>query len=347
MAAGTSAHLRWEAESLWQQLVPLLPHLSVEVLARCESTNTTLIERARRAGGDPEAPVTVPGDLPALDDEGAPPRSGAAADAAARFGAGAGRRDDVTPHGRREGDADPCLLVAEQQTRGRGRMGRAWLAAPGTSLTFSLALPLAPRDWSGLSLAVGLAIADALDPDDGRPGALPPRIALKWPNDLWLVDAAGGAKLGGILVETVSVGRRRVCVVGVGLNVQPLPPSLAAELGGVRHACLQELDPLATAPHVLAQVAPPLVRALKAFEQKGFAPLAARYAARDLLRGREVTTTLAQMPSGIAEGVDEGGALLLRAGGGLHRVVSGEVSVRSAPAGAPGPSAAPGATGSA
>ncbi|MBL8347476.1 MAG: biotin--[acetyl-CoA-carboxylase] ligase [Rubrivivax sp.] len=335
MPTGSSTQLRWEAEALWQQLVPLLPHVSVEVVARCESTNSTLIERARHAGGDPDAPVTLPGEL-------GPPEV-----AGARSGARAGARlgQDFTPHGRRGGDADPCLLVAEQQTRGRGRLGRSWLAAPGTSLTFSLAVPLAPRDWSGLSLAIGLAVADALDPPEGRIEGAPPRIALKWPNDLWLVPATGGgerasaagagaesvggAKLGGILVETVSVGRRRLCVVGIGLNVEPLPPSLADGLAA-GHACLRSLDPLATAPAVLARVAPPLVRALLAFERDGFAPLLARYAARDLLRGREVTTTLAHAAAGVAEGVDGQGALVLRVGGERQRIVSGEVSVRHA-----------------
>ncbi|MCW5635036.1 MAG: biotin--[acetyl-CoA-carboxylase] ligase [Rubrivivax sp.] len=299
MAHDPPTHLRWEAESLWQQLVPVLPHLSVEVLARCESTNSVLIERARRAGGDPDAPVSQPG---ALD-------AGAAGNA-------------PTPHGRRGGDVEPCLLVAEQQTRGRGRLGRGWLAAPGTSLTFSMSLPLAPRDWSGLSLAAGLAIAEALDP--ATEGA-PPRVLLKWPNDLWL-DGGEAGKLGGLLIETVTVGRRRMCVVGVGLNVQPLPATLAAELGG--HASVSALDPAATPPGVLARIAGPLVNALRAFEREGFAPRVAAYARRDLLRGRAVITSAAPPSSGQCEGVDELGALLVRADGQLHRIVSGEVSVR-------------------
>src|SRR2546422_11520768 len=95
--------LHWGAEGLWQQLEPLLPGLSVEVLPRCESTNTLLLQRARGP------------------------------------------------------DAQPCLLVAEEQTGGRGGTGRVRRAQPGASLTFSLALPLAPRRWSGLALAVGVA----------------------------------------------------------------------------------------------------------------------------------------------------------------------------------------------
>ncbi len=217
----------------------------------------------------------------------------------------------------------PCLLVAECQTQGRGRLGRGWVSAAGASLTFSMALPLAPHDWSGLSLAVGVALAEALDP----PCASAPRIGLKWPNDLWLIEPRGGRKLGGILIETVGAGRGRVCVVGVGLNVMPLASSLAA---GLALGHLQELEAGVGAPQVLARVAAPLLLALQTFEREGFAPLEARYAQRDTLRGHEVTTSLAQPASGMAEGVDEGGALVLRAGGERHRIVSGEVSVRRA-----------------
>jgi BirA family biotin operon repressor/biotin-[acetyl-CoA-carboxylase] ligase len=64
----------------------------------------------------------------------------------------------------RRGEAPALLVVAEAQTQGRGRNGRAWQSLPGASLTFSLGLPLAPADWSGLSLAVGAALADAIEP---------------------------------------------------------------------------------------------------------------------------------------------------------------------------------------
>jgi BirA family transcriptional regulator, biotin operon repressor / biotin---[acetyl-CoA-carboxylase] ligase len=327
--SAASTHLHWDAESLWQTLTPLVPRISVEVLARCESTNTTLLERARRAGGDPDAPVTLPG---ALESGGAE-----AADSA------------FTPHGRRGDDLEPCLLVAEQQTRGRGRLGRGWVSATGASLTFSLAMPLAPRDWSGLSLAVGLALADALDPEGASAAAPAQRVMLKWPNDLWLVPAAEagtgqGRKLGGVLIETVSVGRRRMCIVGVGLNILPLP---AAQTEGLAsgYAHLQELQPGVSAPGALASVAAPLVRALQAFAGEGFAPLVERYAKRDLLRGVAVVTTTAAASAtgaplqGVAEGVDALGALVLRTPGGLlQRVVSGEVSVRPVvqPGAAPG-----------
>ena len=297
-------HLHWGAEALWQRLEPLLPGLSVEVLARAESTNTLLLERARAMSGQRDAPVTRPGDLDGQ------------------------RTDERTPLGRRSADVQPCLLVAEHQTRGRGRLGRGWTASAGASLTFSLSLPLAPVAWSGLSLAVGLALAEALDPLPdvaavAGPGAAP-RIGLKWPNDLWLVEGPGrGRKLGGILIETVSVGQHRMCVLGVGLNVLPQAHE------GLTHgyACLQEIDASASAPAALTRLAEPLVRAVQAFQATGFAPLRVAYARRDLLLGQPVSTTLADAPEGVAEGVDEQGALRVRCDG-LHRIVSGEVSVR-------------------
>ncbi len=282
--------LQWGAEALWQRLEPLLPGLSVEVVARSTSTNSALLERARvRAEPPTDELVQVR------------------------------RSIESAAFGRRAADVQPCLLVAEHQTGGRGRLGRTWQSSAGASLTFSLSLPMNPADWSGLSLAVGVALAEALEP-----GAASPRIGLKWPNDLWLLDASGGRKLGGILIETVTAGSVRLAVVGVGLNVLPLP----LEDLSSGYACLQELDPEASAPRALAQVAEPLVRAIRTFDAQGYAPFAARYAARDLLRGKPVTTTQSGVPAGVAEGISPRGALLVRDGDTLHEVSSGEVSVR-------------------
>ena len=292
--------LRWGAEALWEQLTPQLPGLSVEVVARISSTNSALLERARIV-----MPTAEDGDM-------------------AQVRRGARRRCSR----RCAADLQPCLLVAEHQTHGRGRQGRVWQAAPGASLTFSLALPLAPEDWSGLSLAVGVALADALDPP--AEGAAP-RLGVKWPNDLWLLDDAGsGRKLGGILIETVAAGTRRLAVIGVGLNVLPLSTADTA----TGFACLQELDADVTAPRVLSRIAKPLVEALRRFEREGFAGFADTFARRDLLQGRLVRTTHPDVPEGRAEGLASDGALLVRRpDGSVKTVASGEVTVRLQPGG--------------
>jgi BirA family transcriptional regulator, biotin operon repressor / biotin---[acetyl-CoA-carboxylase] ligase len=243
----------------------------------------------------------------------------------------------------RAGDTTPTLLVADRQTAGRGRMGRAWVSAPGASLTFSLMRPLAPQPaglggagWDGLSLALGLALAEAIEPGGAAGGgANRPRIGLKWPNDLWLLppgalaaggSAANGRKLGGILIETVGIGHQepRVAVIGVGLNIAPLA---VADTGVLPYglACLQELEPEMTAEAALAGVAPALWQALTDFETHGFAPLAEAYAARDLLRGQPVQ---AQGENWLAEGVDARGVLRLSQGRRELLLSSGEVSVR-------------------
>jgi BirA family biotin operon repressor/biotin-[acetyl-CoA-carboxylase] ligase len=296
--------LRWGTQALWEQLSPLLPGLGVEVLARCASTNSELLERARIV---PRAMTSQQSDAAEFDQR----------------------------VGRRQADTQPCLLVAEHQMAGRGRLGRGWRSAQGdASLTFSLALPLAPRDWSGLSLVVGVALARALQPEAGD---APWRLGLKWPNDLWLVAGpaaaaaegavAGGRKLGGVLIETLSAGNRRLAVVGVGLNITPMPGPLPSDLQG-RLGYLRELDPHATAPAALARVALPLVKALKTFEREGFAAFAEDFAALDLLRGEAVTTTDPRAPQGIVRGVDGQGGLRVETADGVQVINSGEVSVR-------------------
>jgi BirA family biotin operon repressor/biotin-[acetyl-CoA-carboxylase] ligase len=293
----STARPHWGAEALWQALVPLLPGLSIEVVQSLASTNTELTDRLRNAARVQRAP----GD----------------------------RR------GGRVGDLFPQMLVAINQTEGRGRLGRRWHSSPGSSLTFSLALPLRRPDWSGLSLAVGLAVAEALDPD-GR------LLGLKWPNDIVLRDPGSGdasaheprppeparlgRKLGGVLIESVAVGDQRAAVIGIGVNVIPQPVP-EADYGA---AALTELWPEATPQEALARIGEPLVRTLAAFDRDGFAPLRDAYARRDVLRGQRVRTTDAAMPEGIASGVEDDGALLVAGNGQTRRVVSGEVSVRLA-----------------
>lgn len=215
----------------------------------------------------------------------------------------------------RSGQFAPALLVAEHQTAGRGRMGRTWVARPGDTLTFSLALPLQRRDLSGLSLVVGVALARMLGGG----------VRLKWPNDLWIQDehstAPGGwSKLGGILIEAVQMGEQRQVVIGVGVNVRR--PDLPATQG------VEVLDARWTPPWLLLQAVRALAPALARFEAQGFAPFRPEFEALDLLRQQALTTTLAEVPQGIGAGVDDSGALLLDTPDGLKTVHSGEVSVR-------------------
>jgi BirA family transcriptional regulator, biotin operon repressor / biotin---[acetyl-CoA-carboxylase] ligase len=211
----------------------------------------------------------------------------------------------------RAGQTEPTLLVAEQQSAGRGRLGRTWASEPGSSLTFSLGVLLQPQAWDGLSLAVGLSVASSLHE----------RIQLKWPNDLWVQDC----KLAGILIETAATSGNtgpRYAVVGIGINIAPRP----TEGLSTPPAHLQALLPRTSAAQALERVAAPVLRDVLQFERDGFAPFAPRFAARDALRGREVQ--LSDGMHGTAQGVDERGALLVQTRQRMQHVNSSEVSVR-------------------
>lgn len=223
----------------------------------------------------------------------------------------------------RNGLMDPVLLAADEQTAGRGRLGKGWHSRAGQSLTFSIALPMAPADWSGLSLAVGVSLAHSLHPD----------VRLKWPNDLWLHQR----KLGGILVETAGTGdpavRQRLVVVGVGLNIaRPEAAAVAAQaptaapVAAMAPAGLSEVLVGVTVGEALARVAPALVRDLLAFESQGFAAFSQRFAQLDALQG--LTVQLTDGTRGTACGVDSTGALQVLTPQGMRAINSAEVSVR-------------------
>ena len=243
----------------------------------------------------------------------------------------------------RAGRCEPLLLVAEQQTAGRGRLGRDWHSGAAVdSLTFSLGLPLAPVEWSGLSLAVGVSVAESLQPMLPAATSATPRVGLKWPNDLWLGGAGGERKLGGILVETASflaprqpglgavpAAAARYVVVGVGLNV------LARAGAGLSMPAgsLQEIDVGLDAPTALARIVAPLVAMLQSFEAYGFEPMQPRFAVRDVLQDRLVT--LSDGRSGTAHGVGPDGALRVHTAQGMQSITSSDVSVRPARAAVP------------
>lgn len=209
----------------------------------------------------------------------------------------------------------PLLLSASRQTAGRGRLGRAW-QSDDAALTFSIALPLPSElDLAGLSLAVGCAVADALDP-------VGTRVQLKWPNDLFL----DGAKLGGILIETAPLpGGERGVVIGIGLNLQPLPPGADRSAFASGHAALQTLDPAATAATTLDRLAPALRAMLADFQAMGFAPWQAAFARRDLAAGQRVR--VGEL-TGTARGVSARGELLLETPTGVQACHGGELSLR-------------------
>jgi len=215
----------------------------------------------------------------------------------------------------------PLLRVALHQTAGRGRAGRSFLTAAGGALTFSLAWqfdgPL--QRLSGLPLAVGVALADALK-------ALDVPVQLKWPNDL-LKD---GAKLAGMLVETRPAPHGgTLAVIGIGLNLA-VPDALEQQIGRSVAAAtwLAQMD----RDVLMAALLDALAATLRDFAGAGFAPFCARWNSHHAHAGRDVTIVDngVVLHTGVAAGVDDSGALLLDTAAGRVVVHAGDVSLRPA-----------------
>lgn len=214
----------------------------------------------------------------------------------------------------------PTLLVAENQTAGRGRAGRSWLSIPDGVLTFSLAWPFSKnaQQLTGLPLVVGVALAEKLL-EIGVP------VQLKWPNDL-LKDKK---KLGGILVETQTSGEQGIwAIIGIGLNLT-IPDELEALIGqAIADApWLAQMERNLLLGHLLHALA----IAMRVFDEYGFEPFVDRW---NRLHAH-VQMPVCIMDSGVVQaegialGIDASGCLLLQTPSGVLSVHSGDVSLRA------------------
>jgi len=224
-------------------------------------------------------------------------------------------------------DIHGMALAAEWQTAGRGRRGRTWTGVFGGSLTFSLGwrFEQGAGFLAGLSLAVGVAVARALEAE-GFAG-----VALKWPNDL----IHRHLKFGGILIELNgdALGPSTT-VIGVGLNVR-LPATARKDIA-------QPVTDLATvagrkAPAIdrnrlFARLLGELAEVLARYAREGFAPFAAEWQHRHAYQGKVVRLLLPDgaTVTGKVAGVDASGALVLADGPRRARFLSGEITLRRA-----------------
>lgn len=210
-----------------------------------------------------------------------------------------------------EGARSFSVVVADEQTRGRGRSGAAWHSPPGSGLWISTLLPSGALPPPHLPLLVGLAVARAAE-------SVCPELSvgLKWPNDL----EVKGRKVGGILCEH---GHGRV-IAGIGVNVrqrrEDFPAELAHRATSLEAAACGRVSMGALATELMARlhdVAGGTGTQLDPYERREIEE-------RDVLRGRPVITQ--QVGQGVARGIDAEGALVVeRPGGTRVRVVSGSV----------------------
>ena len=204
----------------------------------------------------------------------------------------------------RAGAAHGTIVIAQRQTAGRGRDGRAWVSPPGGLYLSAVLRPaIAPADVPPLTLAIGVAACDAAR-EFGAPAEL------KWPNDLYV----RGKKLAGVLVEAQSqAGRLEVAIAGIGVNLATTPElDTATAIGNVDRE------------RFIARLCAQLETWIDRYVGAGIAAIAPAWRdrmMRDLvLRAGELVGTLA--------GLDDDGALLLQSDDGrVHRIRSGDVAV--------------------
>ena len=225
------------------------------------------------------------------------------------------------------GEPEGVVLAAEEQTAGRGRMGRTWTSPPRAALTFSLLLNPAvpPARRGGLPLLTGVAVAAAVTEVTGI------RTGLKWPNDVLAGNVlAGEGKLAGILAEAAG----DAVVVGIGLNVSTEPAELPRPLPGalpatsLRAAGAQAPD----REELLLAILAGFERWYRPWRQASGDPdrsgLREEYVRWSATIGRTIRAELpgGQALSGSAAGVDPDGRLLVRVSSGAEvAVAAGDV----------------------
>jgi BirA family transcriptional regulator, biotin operon repressor / biotin---[acetyl-CoA-carboxylase] ligase len=248
-----------------------------------------------------------------------------------------------------DGQPEICLAVADEQTEGRGRLGRRWLAAPGGGLLLSaglrptwLPIEAAWRLMAVAALALLEPATALLESATGQSGTAAVRLALKWPNDIVAVRDGVLHKVGGLLAESAAAAdgtHLDRLVLGLGVNVDwpatTFPPELADSMTSLSELAGAPIDREALLAGWLARMGSGyLALADGEFE-------AGRWAAAQATTGAWVSVTAGERSfEGRAEGVDaDSGALLVRdaAGGELRRLSAGEVRSCRIAASAPTP----------
>lgn len=214
-----------------------------------------------------------------------------------------------------EGAPHGTLVLAEEQTAGRGRKGRAFFSPAGENLYFTLLLRLAEGDQARLPVAVPLAVCEAC-----RAEGLEARI--KWPNDVWV----GERKLSGMLIDAEVTGGVAVAYPGIGVNVNG-DPTLLPGLAAIATSLRRELGRRVAREALLARACNLLEEALEQDPRK----LVARYRELSLVLGRTVNVSDVAGASfeAVAEDVTEDGALIVRrADGARETLMAAELSLR-------------------
>ncbi len=236
--------------------------------------------------------------------------------------------DSTNSHARRLATSSdlplPALFVADRQSAGRGRVVRTWWS-PAGCLMFSLVIdqshmPLQPATWPRLGLIAGVAVAKAIEAE--APG-LP--IKLKWPNDIYLNES----KLAGILIESTpcTTAGQTAFIVGIGVNVAVDFKDAPIDVQSRACSLNQFTSQPAELESILIEIIESLQRELHDWQQ-GNEGWWTHWNARSLLTDRTIhlrTASSAAPLTGICQGIDAAGHLLLHDGLQQHHIQSAEI----------------------
>ncbi|GBD12798.1 Bifunctional ligase/repressor BirA [bacterium HR24] len=229
-----------------------------------------------------------------------------------------GSTQDIARREAEAGAPEGTLVLADEQTAGRGRLGRSWASPPGQNLYLTLVLRPPLEVLKRLTIVAPLAVARAVADTTGI------QAGIKWPNDVWI----GRRKLAGVLLESeVQGGQVRYCLLGIGINVN-MDVEAIPDLAEIATSLRRELGREVPREDVLAS----LLHHLEALyeEARGGGPVLEEWRARLITLGQEVTVRFGdQVEEGLAEDVDEEGRLLLRRRDGSRIAIeAGDVTLR-------------------
>lgn len=231
-----------------------------------------------------------------------------------------GSTNDLAAEMAADGAPEGTVVLADEQTGGRGRRGRTWSAPPGSSLSLSMVLrPPGPDATRLLTLRLGLAAARALD-------AVGVDVTLKWPNDL----ALGDRKVAGILCES-SIAENRVThvVAGIGVNLRQRDDAWPADLAGRATSLAAATGRAVNAPGVAGAIVAEWLGVARSPRATLSPAERSEFRQRDALRGLSITVD--GQAAGTAVGITHTGALRIRHDDRIREVIAGTVRTTHTP----------------
>ncbi|MCP4685638.1 MAG: biotin--[acetyl-CoA-carboxylase] ligase [bacterium] len=229
--------------------------------------------------------------------------------------------NDIAAEMSEQGAVEGTVITAEQQTRGRGRLGRHWHSPTGTGIYLSVLFRpnLRPDNAPGISIATAVALADTLEE------YLPNDVRIKWPNDILI----RGRKMAGILTELSAEGSRiNHVIVGIGININQRAGGFPDEIKTIATSLRREVKRKVNRVELLQKFLKNLEKQYERYLIHRLEKSRAKLRRYSSLLGREITIRAGKsLTTGIARDIDADGCLILETAEGEVPIIAGEVTI--------------------